>query len=98
VGGEVFWNLKKLEDPKINASEKVNAIFNAVTAPLSLVPVVGPIVDIVGAAAPYITDVMEGGKDPPPVPGDVNSRTNPIGGIANKVMRSTGFNWFFRGW
>jgi hypothetical protein len=74
IAGDIFWNLNKLDDPKINDSEKVSAIFDAVTTLLSLVPVVGTIADVVGMTAPYITDVIEGRKDPPPVGADINSK------------------------
>jgi hypothetical protein len=79
-------------------TEKASSIFNTVTAPLSLVPVVGPIVDLVGVTAPYITDVIEGRKDAPPVGADIHSKINPIGGVANKVIKSPIFNRFFRNW
>jgi hypothetical protein len=98
IGGEVFWNLNKLDDPKINDAEKASAIFNTVTAPLSLVPVVGTMTEIVGVAAPYITDVIEGRKDAPPVGADINSKINTIGNVANKVIKSSLFNNFFRNW
>jgi Tfp pilus assembly protein PilZ len=74
LGGEVFWNLNMLDDPKINNVEKASAIFNTVTAPLSLVPVVGTMTEIVGAAAPYVKDVIEGRKDAPPVGADIHSK------------------------
>jgi hypothetical protein len=98
IGGEVFWNLNKLDDPKINNAEKASAIFNTVTAPLSLVPVVGTMTEIPGAAAPYITDVIEGRKDAPPVGADIHSKINPIKNVANKVIKSPLFNNFFRNW
>jgi hypothetical protein len=40
VGGDIFWNLNKLDDPKINEAEKASAIFNTVTVFFSFVPVV----------------------------------------------------------
>jgi hypothetical protein len=98
MAGEVFWNLNKLDDPKINDAEKASAIFNTVTAPLSLVPVVGPMTEIAGAAVPYITDVIEGRKDAPPVGTDIHSKINPIGNVANKVIKSNIFNNYFRNW
>jgi hypothetical protein len=97
-GGTIFWILNKLDDPKINDSEKASAIFNAVTTPLSFIPVVGTMTDIVGSLAPYITDVIEGRKDPPPVGADIHSKINPIGNFANKVIKSPTFNRFFRRW
>jgi hypothetical protein len=60
IAGDIFWNLNKLDDPKINDVEKASAIFDTVTTPLSLVPVVGTMVDLAGIAAPYITYVIEG--------------------------------------
>jgi hypothetical protein len=98
MAGEVFRNLNKLDDPKINDVEKASAIFNTVTAPLSLVPVVGSMTEIVGVAAPYITDVIDGRKDAPPVGADIHSKINPIGNVANKVIKSSLFNNFFRNW
>jgi hypothetical protein len=86
AGGNVFWNFNKLDDPNINDSEKVSAIFNIATTPLSLIPVVGPILDITGNLAPYISDVIEGRKDPPPIGADIHSKINPIGSVANKVI------------
>jgi hypothetical protein len=44
--GVVFWNLNKLDDPKINNAEKASAIFNTITAPLSLVLIVGTLTEI----------------------------------------------------
>jgi hypothetical protein len=84
MAGEVFWNLNKLDNPKINDAEKASAIFNTVTAPLSLVPVVGTMAEIFGEAAP--------------VGADFNSKINPIGNVANKVIKSSIFNNFFRNW
>jgi hypothetical protein len=51
---------------------------------------------IVGNAAPYITDVIEGRKEAPPVGADIHSKINPIGNVANKVIKSSLFNNFFR--
>jgi hypothetical protein len=98
MAGKIFWNLNKLDDPKINDMEKASAIFDTVTAPLSPVPIVGPILDLAGIAAAYITDVIEGRKDPPPVSSDINSKINPIGNIGNKVIGSSTFKNFFRNW
>jgi hypothetical protein len=96
IGGDVFWNLNKLDDPKITDSEKGSAIFNTVTTPLSFIPVVGPMIDIVGNSAPYITDVIEGRKDAPPIGADIHSKINPIGSVASKVIKSSIFNRFIR--
>jgi hypothetical protein len=98
IGGEVFWNLNKLDDPKINDAEKASAIFNTVKTPLSLIPVEGTMAEIAGTVAPYITDVIEGRKDAPPVGYDIHSKINPIGNVANKVTKSPLFNNFFRNW
>jgi hypothetical protein len=98
IGGEVFWNLNKLDDPKINDAEKASAIFNTITTPLSLIPVVGTMTEIAGAVAPYITDVIEVRKDAPPVGADIHSKINPIGNVANKVIKSSLFHNFFRNW
>jgi hypothetical protein len=54
-------------------------------------------VDLAGIAAPYITDVIEGRKDPPPVSSDINSKINPIKNINNKIG-SSAFKNFFRNW
>jgi hypothetical protein len=98
IAGKIFWNLNKLDDPKINDSEKASAIFDAVTAPLSLAPVVGAIAEVVGVTAPYITDVIEGHKDLPPVGADINSKINPIGNVGNKIINSSRFKDFFSRW
>jgi hypothetical protein len=98
IAGDIFWNLNKLDNPKINDVEKASAIFDMATSPLSLVPLVGTMVDLAGIAAPYITGVIEGRKDPPPVSSDINSKINPIGNIGNKVIGSSAFKNFFRNW
>jgi hypothetical protein len=98
VAANIIWNLNKLDDPHINDKDKASAIFNAVTAPLSVVPIVGPMIDIATAAAPYIADVIEGMKDPPPVGSDINTKINPIGNVANKVINSNIFRNFFSKW
>jgi hypothetical protein len=98
IGGEVFWNLNKLDDPEINDAEKASAIFSTVTTPLSLIPVVGTMAEIAGTVAPYITDVIKGRKDVFPVGSDIHSNINPIGNVANKVIKSPLFNNFFRNW
>jgi hypothetical protein len=46
----------------------------------------------------YIQDVTEGKKDAPPMPADINSRTNPIGTIPNKIINSRPFINFFSKW
>jgi hypothetical protein len=86
IGGDVFWNLNKLDDPKISDSQKASAIFNASVAPLSVVPVVGPITKVVSQLAPYVTDVIEGRRDAPVVGADVNSKINPIGNVSKKIV------------
>jgi hypothetical protein len=98
VGANVFWNLNKLDNPKRTYSEKASTIFNTMTTPLSFIPVVGPMIDIVGNTAPYITHVIEGRKDAPPIGADIHSKINLIGSVANKVIKSSTFNRFFRNW
>jgi hypothetical protein len=95
AGGNVFWNFNRLDDPKINDSEKASAIFNIVTTPLSFIPIVGQMTDIVSNLTPYITDVIEGRKDPPPIGVDIHLKINPIGSVANKIVKSSTFNRFF---
>jgi hypothetical protein len=89
----------QLDDPNASTKDKIVSGLHMVTAPLSLVPGIGSTVGLVANnvidAASYITDVMEGRKDPPPLPADIHNRDNPIGTIANKVMTSTPFKQYF---
>jgi hypothetical protein len=98
VAANLFWNFNKLDDPLLNNSEKASAIFNAVTAPLSVIPIVGPILDITSTATPYIADVIEGRKDAPPIPADINSKINNLGSLGNKIVNSKLFKNFFGNW
>jgi hypothetical protein len=76
-------------------TEKGKAIFDVITAPLSVVPGVGIVVSGVSEVAKYVTDVTEGRKDAPPKPADINSKTNPGGNIPNAVVNSTPFKQYF---
>jgi hypothetical protein len=44
IGGDIFWNMNKLDDPNLTDTEKGKAIFEVITAPLATVPGVGTIV------------------------------------------------------
>jgi hypothetical protein len=95
VGGNVFWNMNKLDDPNLTDTEKGKAIFNVITAPLAAVPGLGTVVSGVGDAAEYVSDVITGKKDAPPKPADINSKNNPGGNIPNAVINSTPFKQYF---
>jgi hypothetical protein len=58
IGGNVFWNMNKLDDPNLTHTEKGKAIFNVITAPLAAVPGVGTVVSWVADAAEYVSDVI----------------------------------------
>jgi hypothetical protein len=99
VGYNIFDNLNKLDDPDRSTRDKTQDVIKAALAPTALIPGIGTIINNVGNAvvdsAGYIQDVMEGKKDPPPMPADVNMRTNPIGTLGNKIFNSTPFKNFF---
>jgi hypothetical protein len=95
TGLNIFWNLKKFDDPNLSDSEKGEAIFNTITVPLSFVPIVNTMVGLTSLMAPYISDVILGKKDPPPISGDVNSH-NFISKIPNKIISSPIFQNYFR--
>jgi hypothetical protein len=38
IAGDVFWNMKKLDDPNLSNTEKRKANFDVITAPMSAVP------------------------------------------------------------
>jgi hypothetical protein len=90
VGYDVFSNLNKLDDPNNSPKDIAVDVAKTAVAPLSFIPGVGTALNL-GAnavidAANYMTDVVEGKKDPPPKPADVNARSNPIGtGVSNAV-------------
>jgi hypothetical protein len=92
IAGDVFWNMNKLDDPNLSGTEQGKAIFDTITAPLSVVPGLGTVVSGVSEAAKYIADVTEGKKDAPPK-SDV--RGNPIGDIPNTIVNSTPFKQYF---
>jgi hypothetical protein len=87
--------MNKLDDPNLTDTEKGKAIFEVITAPLAAVSGVGTVVSGVADAAEYVSDVIEGKKDAPPKPADVNSKNNPGGNIPNNVVNSTPFKQFF---
>jgi hypothetical protein len=93
VGYDIFNYLNKLDDPSLTQKDAAVNIAKAVVAPTSLIPVVGSVVNKVGNAvidtSSYLTDVVQGTKDAPPMPSDVNMRSNPAGGGVNKSV-----NWF----
>jgi hypothetical protein len=95
IGGDIFWNMNKLDDLNLTDTEKGKAIFEVITAPLAAVPIVGPAVSGVADAAEYVSDVIEGTKDSSPKSADVNSKNNPGGNIPNNVVNSTPFKQFF---
>jgi hypothetical protein len=41
IGGNVFWNMNKLDYPNLTDIQKGKAIFNVITTPLAAVPGVG---------------------------------------------------------
>jgi hypothetical protein len=94
VGYDVFSNLNKLDDPNNSPKDIAVDIAKAAVAPLSFIPGVGTALNL-GAnavidAASYITDVVEGKKDPPPKPADVNARSNPVGtGLSDATYWTT---------
>jgi hypothetical protein len=93
VGYDIYSNLSKLDDPSTTQKDAAVDIAKAVVAPTALIPGVGSVINNTANAvidtASYLTDVVEGRKDAPPLPADVNSRTNPAGGGLNKTV-----NWF----
>jgi hypothetical protein len=99
VGYNIFNNLNKLDDPNRSIRDKTEDVIKAALAPTTLIPGIGSIINTVGNgvvdSAGYIQDVLEGRKDPPPMPADINSRLNPIGMIGNKIFNSTPFRNFF---
>jgi hypothetical protein len=99
VGYDIFNNLNKLDDPNRSTRDKTENVIKAALAPTSLIPGIGTIINNVGNAvvdsAGYIQDVMEGKKDPPPMPADINMRSNPIGTLGNRIFNSTPFKNFF---
>jgi hypothetical protein len=95
IGGNVFWNMNKLDDQNLTDTEKGKAIFNVITAPLVTVPGVGTVVSGVGDAAEYVSDVISGKKDAPPKLADINSKNNHHGNIPNAVINSTPFKQYF---
>jgi hypothetical protein len=89
-GVSVYNNMSTFDDPKATTRDKVVAGMKAALTPTEFIPVIGPAINTVGNAvidaANYMTDVVEGKKDPPPKPADVNARSNPIGtGVSNAV-------------
>jgi hypothetical protein len=92
IAGDVFWNMNKLDDPKLTDVEKGKAIFDVITAPLSVVPGVGTVVSGVSEAAKYVSDVITGKKDTPP---KSDTRGNPIGDVPNAVVNLTPFKQYF---
>jgi hypothetical protein len=99
IGGDVFWNMNKLDDPNLTYTQKGKAIFEVITAPLAAVSGVGTVVSTVVSgvadAAEYVSDVIEGKKDAPLKPADINSKNNPCGNIPNAVINSTPFKQYF---
>jgi hypothetical protein len=95
AAGNYIWNAKKLNDPNLSDEERASAIYNTITSPLSLIPIVGNIANIVGLATPYVQDVISGKKDPPSRGQDINSKINSIGNIPNQLISSNIFKNFF---
>jgi hypothetical protein len=86
--------LNKIDDPYNTPKDIAVDVAKAAVAPISLIPGVGTALNM-GAnavidAASYMTDVVEGKKDPPPKPADVNARSNPIGTGASNAVYWTG--------
>jgi hypothetical protein len=99
VGCNIFNNLNKLDDPNGSSRDKTTDVIKAALAPTSLIPGIGTVINTVGNAvvdsAGYIQDVLEGKKDAPRIPADINARLNPIGTIPNKIFNSVPFRNFF---
>jgi hypothetical protein len=100
VGYDIFNNLNKLDDPNNTPKDIAVDIAKAIVAPTALIPgVAGTVVNKAANAvidtASYITDFVEGKKDAPPKPADVNNRSNPAGAGLNNVINSSPFRTFF---
>jgi hypothetical protein len=100
AGYNLYNNLNKLDDPNATSKDKAVNIAKAILAPTSLIPgLEGTVASTLakGAvdAASYVTDVMEGKKDAPPKPADVNMRTNQIGSMPNQIINSVPFRKFY---
>jgi hypothetical protein len=104
AGYDVFKNLSKFDDPNATDRDKVVAGVKAGLAPIGLIPGVGTAINTVGNTivdtANYLTDVVEGKKDAPPKPADVNMRTNPIGTGASQIVQKAAdsIRYFGGGW
>jgi hypothetical protein len=99
VGYNVYNNLNKIDNPNNSQQDIIVDIAKAAAAPLDLIPGVGSTLNKAANAvidsADYVTDFIEGRKDAPPVPADINSRNNQIGSIPNKILNSAPFRQFF---
>jgi hypothetical protein len=96
---DVFNNFNKMDDPNNTPKDIAVDAAKAAVAPIALIPGIGTAINY-GAnavidAASYLTDVVEGKKDAPPMPADVNARTNPVGVGVNKAVNGIG-NFFRR--
>jgi hypothetical protein len=102
VGYDIFNNLNKLDNPDNTPKDIAVDSAKAVVAPTALIPGIGTVVNKTANAvidsASYITDFVEGKKDAPPKPADVNNRTNPAGAGLNNVINSSPFRVFFSRW
>jgi hypothetical protein len=99
VGYDIFSNMNKIDDPNNSSKDIAVDAAKAAVAPLALIPGIGTALNYGANAvidtASYLTDVVEGKKDAPPMPADVNARTNPIGVGVNKAVNGIG-NFFRR--
>jgi hypothetical protein len=99
VGYDIFKNLNKLDNPNNTPKDIAVDIAKAAVAPISLIPGVGTAINTAANAvietASYVTDFVEGKKDAPPKPADVNNRSSPIGAGLNNVINSSPFRVFF---
>jgi hypothetical protein len=75
--------LNKLDDPNRSVRNKTQDVIKATFALTVLIPGFGTVINNVDNAvmdsAEYIQDVMEGRKDHPLMPADINTSLNPIG-------------------
>jgi hypothetical protein len=79
--------------------DKIVSGLHMITSPLALIPGIGSTTSLVANnvidTASYITDVLEGRKDPPPLPADIHNRDNPIATLPNKIVNSNVFKNYF---
>jgi hypothetical protein len=94
---DLFKYGNQLDEPGLSTKDKIVAGLHMATAPLALVPGIGSTASLIANnvidGASYITDVLEGRKDAPPLPADIHN--NPISALPNKIVNSSIFKDFF---